>query len=617
MTNAELDDRLAELLTTYRVIGQSVLERARAFQRTKRGTLAGALIGLHLVQEETIVPLLEELTGVRAVNPSLLNVYPDFVERLNVLIPPAVVARILVFPAQMEVNAIHVCMINPTDGCTVRTLESLSGCRIVPFVAHESALVRALEQHYGRHVSTPIAYIPGGQNEAGAVYRELLSTPFDSFLTPAISLINRQRDAIGRDPAMLEAIIREPAVIRLVQQILARAVECGASDIHVESVGDGLRVRLRVDGAMRVVHSLPATAAVPVLARLKAMADLPIGRSDVPLDSRIGYDIVWGRGVDLRFSLVPSVTGEMVVLRVLDRTRERRALLDLGMDPPSLATVESATDLPNGLLLVTGPTGSGKSSTLYALLDRLNDENACVVTAEDPVESRVSGITQVHCDHASGVTFASALRSFMRQDPDVIMVGEIRDVETADTALKAALTGHLVLSTLHTNDAPGAVLRLINMSLEPFLIASALRVVIAQRLIRRLCPECRTLVAPDSVAGRARIRALPPDIRSAVGCSSFFEPLGCPACNGSGYRGRTGIFEILAVSSRIEELIVRRSSAQEIRAQAKAEGMRTLRDAALEKVVIGETSIAEVLEHTVADAHEGGVATMREATAHA
>jgi type IV pilus assembly protein PilB len=604
MTNLELDDRLAELLMTYNVVGQSVLERARAFQNAKRCTLAGAMVGLHLVNQETIASLLEELTGVRAVDPSLMTVYPEFVNSLNLLIPPDVIGRMLVFPAQTEINAVHVCMLNPTDGWTIRALESLSGCRVIPFVAHESALLAALEKHYAAHIPGPFSYIPDGQQTAADAYRTLLATPFDSFLAPAVSLINRQRDAIARDPAALERLIREPLIIRLVQQILARAVEAGASDVHIESVGDGLRVRLRVDGAMRVAHKLPLFASVPVFARLKAMADLPIHPSTTPLDARIGYDIVWGRAVDLRFSLVPSVTGEKVVLRVLDRSRERRALPDLGMDRHSLAAVEAASDLPNGLLLVTGPTGSGKSSTLYSLLDRLNDDSMCLVTAEDPVESRIGGVTQVHCDEASGVTFAAALRSFLRQDPDVMMVGEIRDAETADISLKAALTGHLVLSTLHTNDAPGAVLRLLNMNLEPFLVASALRIVIAQRLIRRLCRECRVQVSPDSDSGRERLRSLSADMREALAGGTFFEPGSCAACDGSGYRGRTGIFEVLKVSHAIEEMIIRRASAHDIRRQARAEGMRTLRDTALAKVAAGETSIAEVLEHTVAQPAE-------------
>lgn len=605
MTNQELDDRLAELMLGYGTISESALERARSFQSTRQCTLAGALCDLHLVPEDALRSLIEELTGVRAVDPSLMTVYPDFVERMNQLIPAGIVQLLGVFPAQMELNAIHVCMLNPSDGWTTRALESISGCRIVPLVTHERAVYGAIDKHYRKFVpATPRATESEGKAAVQEIYRDFLSEPFDTFAKPAIGLVNRNRDAIQRDPNAIESIIRDPHIIRLVQQILCRAVESGASDIHFEPIGDALRIRGRVDGAMRVLHTLPHNAAFPIVARLKAMAELPIAPSTVPLDARIGYDIIWGRGVDLRFSLVPAVTGEKVVLRVLDRTRERRQLTDLGVDSETLAELESASELPNGLLLVTGPTGSGKSSTLYALLDRLNSDDTCILTAEDPVESRIAGVTQVQCDEERGVRFAMALRSFLRQDPDVLMVGEIRDAETADIALKSALTGHLVLSSLHTNDAPGAVLRLINMNLEPFLIASALRLVVAQRLIRRLCKKCKVPAA----AGVEKTLGLPP--RATV-----FEPKGCPECSGSGFRGRVGIFEVLTVTERIEDLIIKRAGVTEIRAQARADGMRTLREAGLRKVAEGDTSIAEVLEHTIAEDKVSGEPVLRAARA--
>ena len=499
MTDVELDDRLSELAIGYGMIAQPVLERARAFGKTKNLTLAGALLALHLVPSDDLQRLLQELTGVRAVDPSLMTVYETFVERMNVLLPPEVVIRMLVFPVQTETNAIHVCLLNPTDGWSARALEALSGCRIVPVVAHEASVVAVLERHYARYADGPIAYVgPASRETAEAAYRRLIATPFDDYLKPAVGLINRSRDLIQRDPKGVENLAREPAIIRVVQQILARAVESGASDVHFEPTGEDLRVRVRVDGAMRTEWTLPASTATVLTARLKAMAEFPVDAATAPLDARIGYEVVWGRSIDLRFSLVPAVTGETVVLRVLDRTRERRGLVELGVDRRTRTEIETGADLPNGLILVTGPTGSGKSSTLYALLDRLNEDDTCVITAEDPVESRITGVTQVQCDYSSGVTFASALRSFLRQDPDVIMVGEIRDAETADTALKAALTGHLVLSTLHTNDAPGAVLRLLNMNLETFLIASALRLVVAQRLVRRLCRSCKSPLPADS-----------------------------------------------------------------------------------------------------------------------
>jgi type IV pilus assembly protein PilB len=601
MTNAELDDRLGELLIGYNTVSAGHLDRARAFQKAKSSTLAGALCELHLLQPDTLRPLLEELTGIRAFDPSLMTVYPDFVERMNALIPPDVIQALVVFPVQMEINKLHVCMVNPTDGWTIRALESVSGCRVAPMVSHERAIVTALDEHYGKYMDGPVRFGAfDGMVVGEAAYRRLLDAPLETYLQPAVSLINRNRDALARDSKALEAIVREPAIIRLVQQVLCRAIEEGASDVHIEPIGDKLRIRTRVDGAMRIVETLPQTATLPIVARLKAMAELPILPSRQPLDARIGYELVWGRGIDLRFSAVPAVTGEKIVLRVLDRSRERRQLTDLGVDAHTLPQLEQAAELPNGLLLVTGPTGSGKSSTLYAMLDRLNTEDLCLLTVEDPVESRIPGVTQVQCDEETGLSYATTLRSFLRQDPDVIMVGEIRDTETADIALKAALTGHLVLSTLHTNDAPGAILRLVNMNLEPFIIASSLRLIVAQRLIRRLCSACKT-AKPLTTAPFPSLR----DAMARAGIADadvrIWEPVGCPKCGGAGYRGRTGIFEVLKVTPGIEELILARASSSDVRARARAEGMLTLRDAALMKALAGETSLAEVFEHTIGD----------------
>lgn len=605
MTTDELDDRLAELLIGAGHLTDTMLERARSFQATRRSTLGGALLDLRLVPEDLLRSLLEEITGARAFDPSLMSVNPDFVERMSALIPPEAVTALFVFPVQMETNRIHVCMLNPTDGWVVRALEALSGCRVAAMVSSENALATAINRHYAGQSGGTVRYQPvDGRAVAESIYRKWLTEPFDNYAKPAISLVNRTRDAVARDPKALESVLRDPVVIRLVQQIICRAIEAGASDVHIEATGEALRIRQRIDGSMRVFATLPPAMAIPLVARLKAMAELPVARATTPLDGHIGYDLTWGRGVDLRFSLVPAVTGERVVLRVLDRARDRWKLSDLGMDEAGTSEVEAAIGLPNGLMLVTGPTGSGKSSTLYAILDRLNADDVCILTAEDPVESKLAGIAQVQCDEASGLTFGAALRSFLRQDPDSLMVGEIRDAETADIALKAALTGHLVLSTLHTNDAPGAVLRLLNMGLEPFVVASALRLVVAQRLLRRLCPACRVPVSPSPEVFRRVVAGAPARLGQLLEGGTVFEAKGCAACGGSGYRGRTGIFEVLRITERIEELIISRATAAAIRAQARAEGMRTLREAGLCKVAAGETSIDEVLQQTAPESDQ-------------
>ena len=596
MTDAELDDRFAELLVGYKTVAPQLLDRAREMQRSRGVTLIRALVELRLLPLEQVGPLLEELTGVRAVDPSQMTVYPDFVGKMTDLLTPEVIGALLVFPVQTELNAIHVCMLNPTDGWTRSALEAISGCRVTAMVGHEVALTGALDQHYRSVLPGPVQR-QGDDARRLAVdraYRARLEEPFQRVVDPAVALINRNRDAILRGPEALAAILREPAVIRLVHQMICRIIDAGASDIHVEPLADRLRIRARVDGSMRVMWTLPLAAALPVVARLKAMADLPIEPAMAPLDGRISYDLIWGREVDFRFSLVPSATGERIVLRALDRARQRRNLDDLGFRPDVLTRVKAAAALPNGIVLVTGPTGSGKTTTLYALLDTLNDEETCVLTAEDPVESRIDGTGQVPCDEARGVTFATALRSFLRQDPDVIMVGEIRDVETADIALKAALTGHLVLSTLHTNDAPGAIVRLLNMNLEPFVIASALRLILAQRLIRRLCTDCKV---PDERAA-ARLEALGV---KADGDVAVCKPRGCAKCLQSGYRGRIAIHEALVVNEAIENLILARGAAGAIRTAARDGGMRTLRESALGLALEGITSIDEAVENTTAE----------------
>jgi len=598
VTDAELDARLGELLVSSKALDSSRVDTAKVYQQSRGGTLAGAVLALNLATDKVVRMLLEEITGIKTVDPSLMTVYPDFLERVNTLIPAQVWLAMMAFPAQMEVNRLHVCLLNPTDARYRRSLESLSGCQVVPLLATEPAVTAALTKHYAAALQGQALRHTGEASlaSAEAAYQQAIGVPFTQYVDGAASFANRTRDTLGQGAQGLELLAREPVIIRLVHQMIARSVEAGASDIHVEPSEGRLRVRARVDGALRVLHDLPPSVILPVSARLKAMADVPLTAASAPIDARIGYDLVWGRPVDLRFSLVPSISGEKVVMRVLDRARQRRDLGDLGVDPETKALLEEASDLPNGLLLVTGPTGSGKSSTLYALLDRLNTEDECILTAEDPVESRILGVTQVQCD-AEELTYAMVLRSFLRQDPDVIMVGEVRDAETADIALKAALTGHMVLSSLHTNDAAGAVLRLLNMGLESFIVASSLRLVVAQRLVRRLCREC---AVPQEIDVRTHPLTASYERLHHHGRVTIREPHGCPACGGAGYRGRTGIFEVLKISAAIEDLVMRRASVSEIRSQAYRDGMRTLREAALSKVLAGETSLAEVLEHTVA-----------------
>jgi type IV pilus assembly protein PilB len=600
VTNDELENRLADLLMSNGRLTEAVCVRAREYQKTRPITFGRALVEMKLLSADVLKPLLEEITGATCVDPSLMTVYPDYVEMVSQLLPPDVVTQLMIFPVQSELNMIHVCMLNPTDAAMISWLEGLSGCLIKPLVCHEMGIAAALEQHYKKHLSGPPSF-PKNPAEAKQIaqtaFERDFKAPFEQFLEPAIAFVNRNRDKMRTDPAALQMIIRDPSLIKLVNQILNRLVLANASDVHFEPTEEKFRIRTRIDGVIKTKWVMPENLKLPVVSRLKAMAGIPIEISPIPVDARIGYDMIWGKQVDFRFSDLPSLLGEKIVLRVLDRSKERKKLADLGFDPTTLAIVTRAADLPNGLILVTGPTGSGKSSTLYSLLDRLNDDSLCILTAEDPVESRVTGVVQVQCEEEKGLTFAISLRSFLRQDPDVIMVGEIRDQETADIALKSALTGHLVLSTLHTNDAPSTVLRLLNMGLEPFLIASALRLVLAQRLLRRLCPKCRKPMAKDS----PKLRQLATQYPGVLDGKEVYEAGACEACDQTGYRGRTGIFEALEIIEPIEELIIAQKPAHEIRATARKYGMKTLRENALHKVAEGTTSLDEVLQNTVAD----------------
>ncbi len=600
MRHAEYEQAITERLVEYAYVEAPLVDRARAFQKTRQMTLLRALVELKLVSEDAVNRVVEEVTGTSTVDPSLLTVYPEYIETVSKLIPRELVTQALVFPVQSELNTIHVSMLNPTDRELVSSLEALSGCHIHAVAGHEQHLASAIAEHYGAATNgLPAAAVDSGaaRKLVEALVQKRLDAPMESYAEPAVALVNRNRDKLG-DPATLETVVRDPDLIGFVHQILVRLVNARASDIHFEPLESEFRIRSRIDGGMRTVWTLASALSLATAARLKVMAGLDLSVSREPLDSRISYDLIWGREVDFRFSSLPSIHGEKIVLRTLDRSRKRQGLTELGFDPHTLGRVKDAAESPNGLFLVTGPTGSGKTSTLYALVDHLNREDVNIIAAEDPVESKIAGITQVHCGEQTGITFADALRSFLRQDPDIILVGEIRDQETADIALKAALTGHLVMSTLHTNDAPSTILRLLNMDLDPFMVGSAVRLVLAQRLVRRLCEECKK----PSPAGIPK--GLAPKEAGILKGATIYETGACAVCDHSGYLGRKGIFEALTVTEQLEELIAAKASVVDIRQMAERQGMRTLRQSGLGLVAAGQTSIDEVLATTAGEAGE-------------
>jgi type IV pilus assembly protein PilB len=386
--------------------------------------------------------------------------------------------------------------------------------------------------------------------------------------------------------------VNQAPIIRFVNLVLQQAIKDKASDIHFEPYEDKFRIRYRVDGALYEMAPPPRNLATPVISRIKVMSSLNIAERRIPQDGRIKMTIA-GRPVDLRVSTLPTQFGESVVLRVLDKSVVNLDLDSLNMPDDVLNPVKELFQRPNGIFIVTGPTGSGKTTTLYSGLRRVNTVDQKILTAEDPVEYEIEGIMQVPINHTVGLTFAAALRSFLRQDPDVIMVGEIRDLETAQIAVQASLTGHLVLSTLHTNDSAGAVTRLVDMGLEPYLIAASLEAVLAQRLVRRICAHCRTSYEPSAEL----IEQLEVD-PIEIGDNQFYYGSGCPVCEGSGYKGRMGLYELIVVNDAIRALITRRAPSLEIRLKSVELGMRTLRDDGLRAIFNGDTSIEEVLKYT-------------------
>ncbi|MBI4715940.1 MAG: type II/IV secretion system protein, partial [Nitrospirae bacterium] len=456
---------------------------------------------------------------------------------------------------------VTVAMVDPLNIFALDDLQRMTGLEALTVVSTEQDVVRAIDRYYG---------VTASMEEV--VREHGLRTASEREEIPAVGL---------------ETAVEDTPVVRLVNMVIHQAVRAGASDIHVEPDPDVLRVRYRVDGILREVMAPPKTLHPGVVSRIKIMSNLDISEKRVPQDGRVQLK-VGEKEIDLRVSTLPTIFGEKVVMRILDKSGILLGLEEMALAPEVLGRVRKYIRRPHGLILVTGPTGSGKTTTLYAALNEINSPEKNLVTIEDPVEYQIKGINQIPVNTAVGVTFASGLRSILRQDPDVVMVGEIRDAETATIAIQAALTGHLVFSTLHTNDAPGAVARLVDMGVEPFLAASSLMMVLAQRLVRKVCPRCRKPLDPD------------PDLLRELGITrtpemTFVEGEGCQDCRGLGYSGRIGVYELLEVDETIRKLIVGRVSSGEIRSAALKSGFIPLREDGFRKASRGMTTLEEVL----------------------
>jgi type IV pilus assembly protein PilB len=568
---------IGALILQQTLITSDELELAIDHQRRFRGDLGASLVALGYLGERDVAAVLSRHYGVPSI--ALQRFRPP--SDILALVPAAAARKARIVPLDRAGGTLTVATSDPTDVVPLDDLKFLTGSHIEAVFATQAAIAEALDRYYPAAVDPAADPMP---REAG----ELTASEASS-----VQLLDDSEESGSGITARSE----EAPVITLVNLVLRSAVAKGASDVHIEPYDSDYRIRFRIDGILHHVMTPAPSLRDAVTSRIKIMARLDIAEKRLPQDGRIKIRVRQGgasREIDVRVSCLPTLFGEKIVMRLLDRSKLMLDMTGLGFEGESLARLVAAIARPCGMVLVTGPTGSGKTSTLYSAIARLNTSRVNIMTAEDPVEFNLAGVNQLQVRDQIGLTFAAALRGFLRQDPNVILVGEIRDFETAEIAIKAALTGHLVLSTLHTSDAPGTVTRLINMGIEPFLVASSLNLVCAQRLVRRICPHCRTAdaVSPHALeqAGFSALTAR--EVRPCRG-------LGCDRCNGTGYAGRVGLYEVMEITDRMRELIQLGTPEMDLRRHAIEEGMVTLRASGLRKVGDGVTSLEEVLRETV------------------
>jgi type IV pilus assembly protein PilB len=522
-----------------------------------------------LIDTDTQLQIIANHLGTEVVSLATREFTPELLK----IVPPDAARMYKCIPVEDMGSSVQIALADPLDPTTVDQLAYLVHRDIVPVVADPADIEKAINRHYGDS-QTSVADMLKELGSDGDIAREAAEAAAAGSSTDITNLAN------------------ETPIIRFVNLVLFQAVQDRASDIHFEPFEDEFKIRYRVDGALYEMSPPPKHLALPVTSRLKVMANLDISERRLPQDGRIAIAVA-GRNIDLRVSTLPTQFGESVVLRVLDRAAVNLDIKALGLPKNIQDYINEAIQQPNGIFVVTGPTGSGKTTTLYSCLRAVNTIDSKLLTVEDPVEYDIEGIMQVPVNDSVGMTFGKALRAFLRQDPDVIMLGEMRDLETSQIAIQASLTGHLVLSTLHTNDAPGAVTRLIDMGVEPFLISSTLMAVLAQRLVRTICKKCRTPFEPTE-SQLSMLNLSPHDVGDKV----FYYGRGCANCNDTGYRGRRGIFELLTVSEAIRHLINERAPTVVLRQKAVELGMTTLREDGLRGIFDGETTIEEVVKYT-------------------
>jgi type IV pilus assembly protein PilB len=571
-----MSSRLGEILVKDSLISADQLKQALEYQKKNGGRLGTCLVKLGLVSDEDITAVLSRQYGVPSINLKFYEVDPSVIK----LVPQETAIRYQIVPLSRVGSTLTIAMTDPTNVFAMDDIKFMTGFNVEPVVASESAISEAIHKFYGDVESV---------EELDKVMKDLTGSDAD-----ALELASEEAEM---DLASLEKAAEEAPIIKLVNLILTDAVKRGASDIHVEPYEKEYRVRFRVDGVLQNVMAPPMKLKDAITSRIKIMSKLDISEKRLPQDGRIMIKYLKDgkkKELDFRVSTVPTLFGEKIVLRLLDKENLRLDMTKLGFEAESLVKFERQILKPYGMVLVTGPTGSGKTNTLYSSVARLNTSETNIMTAEDPVEFQLAGINQVQMKEQIGLNFASALRAFLRQDPNIILVGEIRDFETAEIAVKAALTGHLVLSTLHTNDAPSTISRLMNMGIEPFLVATSVNLICAQRLVRRICSQCKE---PLQILPQALIDAgyTPEEAEK----TQVQHGRGCATCNNSGYKGRVGLYEVMEINDELRELILVGASALELKKKALDQGMMTLRRSGLQKIAAGQTTMEEVLRETV------------------
>jgi len=570
---------LGELLLQEKLLSAEQLKSALDYQKKHNVSIGTALVSLEIISEEEMAQALSRQLGYPYIDLNQFEVFPDVIE----LIPAEIAKKHAIMPIHRIRSFLTLAMVDPTDLDIIEDVRFRTGLSIQPVIASESGILSAINKYYGTSHSMRV--------------KEIISE-IELAEETKVNIIEDEEEE--HDVEELVKVTEEAPIIRLVNSVFVDAIKKGASDVHFEPYENAFRVRYRLDGTLYELMNLDKKYKLPVISRVKIISNMDIAEKRLPQDGRIKMRVKLETGerkeIDMRVSTVPVMFGEKIVARLLDKEMLKLDLTKLGFEKESLDVFQETIRRPWGIILVTGPTGSGKTNTLYSAISLLNSMEKNIMTAEDPVEFYIPGINQINIREEIGLSFSSCLRAFLRQDPDIMLVGEMRDYETVDIAIKAALTGHLVFSTVHTNDAASTISRLVNMNVEPYLVADSVALVVAQRLVRRLCKDCREQ-EKASTESLEKLGFTSEEAKKAT----VFRPNGCGTCNNTGYKGRTALYEVMEIKGTIKDLILARGQAKEIKKNAVENGMITLRRSGLEKIKDGITSIDEVLRETVKD----------------